>query len=179
MKQPRVMPFWRYLFEAYISTDKDSRTASIDSITITNAKFNGMKDGDQEKVDKLVALLQVEVPKWEMDISLDDLVATIRKDHSNAEIYNNDPPKIIYTTRPTTLVIIDGDPKIQKDKDLDADRVVNTPALIFKEADQWNMYNGGIWYKSTTVTDGWTEEKRCRKSEIDQRPDQKAGKRKQ
>ncbi|HNP22068.1 MAG TPA: hypothetical protein PKM63_04990 [Panacibacter sp.] len=151
--------FGAIFFEAYISTDKDSRTASIDSITITNAKFNGMKDGDQEKVDKLVALLQVEVPKWEMDISLDDLVATIRKDHSNAEIYNNDPPKIIYTTRPTTLVIIDGDPKIQKDKDLDADRVVNTPALIFKEADQWNMYNGGIWYKSTTVTDGWTEEK--------------------
>jgi hypothetical protein len=85
-------------------------------------------------------------------------VSTIKRDHPNAEIYNNDPPKIIYTTKPTTLVVLDGEPKIQKDKDLDADRVVNSPSLIFKEGNQWNMYNGGIWYKSNAVTSGWTAE---------------------
>ncbi len=67
--------------------------------------------------------------------------------------------KLFTLSKPTTLVIIDGEPKVQKDKDLDADRVVNTPALIFKEGSQWNMYNGGIWYKSASITSGWTPEK--------------------
>ena len=144
-------------YVAYISTDKDSRTASLDSITITNAKFSGVDD--QAKIDKLVEIIEREVPKWNMEIALDALVATIRRDYPNAEVYNNDPPKIIFTTKPTSLVILDGDPIIQKDKDLDADRVLNSPALIFKEGSQWNMYNGGIWYKSSTVTSGWTAEK--------------------
>ena len=143
-------------YKAYMSTDKNSRTAILDSITITNAKFTGVSD--QSKIDKLIFIIETEVPKWNMEISLDALVATIRRDYPNAEVYNNDPPRIIYSTKPTSLVILDGEPKIQKDKDLDAERVVNTPSLIFKEGNQWNMYNGGIWYKSTSVTSGWTAE---------------------
>ena len=114
---------------------------------------------NRQRLKKLIALIEAEVPKWDMEIALDAVIGTIRKDHSNAEIYNNDPPKIIYTIKPTTLVLIDGDPIIKKDKDLDADRVLNTPSLIFKEGTQWNMYNGGIWYKSTAVTSGWSPEK--------------------
>jgi len=45
---------------------------------------------------------------------------------------------------------------VQKDKDLDADRVMNSPSLISKEGNQWNMYNGGIWYKSSSAVNGWT-----------------------
>ncbi|MEY2917689.1 MAG: hypothetical protein RIS73_1403, partial [Bacteroidota bacterium] len=148
--------FGAIFYDAFMSTDKDSRTADLDSIIITNAKFNGVDD--QAKIDRLIAFIETEVPKWNLEISLDALVSTIKRDHPNAEIYNNDPPKIIYTTKPTTLVVLDGEPKIQKDKDLDADRVVNSPSLIFKEGNQWNMYNGGIWYKSNAVTSGWTAE---------------------
>ncbi|HRI22613.1 MAG TPA: hypothetical protein PLA68_16750, partial [Panacibacter sp.] len=151
--------FGAIFYEAFISTDKSSRTADLDSITITNAKFTGTTEKDQPKIDKLIAFMEAEIPKWNLEISLDDLVATIRRDHPNAEIYNNEPPKIIYSKKPTTLVILDGEPKIQKDKDLDADRVVNSPSLIFKEENQWNMYNGGIWYKSASVTSGWAAEK--------------------
>lgn len=149
--------FGAIFYTAFISTDKDSRTAIIDSITVTNAKFTA--SDDKAKVDKLIAFLEAEIPKWNMEIALDALVATIRRDYPNAEIYNNDPPKIIYSTKPTSLVILDGEPKIKKDKDLDADRVLNTPSLIFKEGNQWNLYEGGIWYKSNSVTSGWTAEK--------------------
>lgn len=144
-------------FDAIMSTDKNSRTAVLESIAITKSKFTGIDD--QAKLDKLTAFLEKEIPAWNLEISLDALVATIKRDHSKAEIYNNDPPEIRYTTKPTTLVILDGEPIIQKDKDLDAERVVNTPALIFKEGTQWNMYNGGVWYKSTNPASGWTPEK--------------------
>ncbi len=140
---------------AYISTDKANRTASLDSIQITDVKISGLDD--QEKLSQLVTLLETEIPKWNMEISLDALVATI-KNNPSAELYNNDPPRIYYRTKPTSLVILDGEPIIKKDKDLDAERVLNTPFLIFREDDQWNMYNGGIWYKSDSVTTGWSVE---------------------
>ncbi len=140
-------------FEAIMETDKGKRTATLESVSITQSKFSGVDD--QAKLDKLNKFLEVEAPKWNMEISLDALVSTIKKDHGNAPVYNNDPPKIIYTTKPTSLVVLNGDPIIQKDKDLDAERVVNSPGLIFKEGAQWNMYNGGIWYKSSSVTTGW------------------------
>ena len=149
--------FGAIFYVATLSTDKDSRTAELESIKISNAKFGGVED--QVKIKNLITLIEAEVPNWNMEMSLDELVATIRRDHANSDSFNNDPPKIIYCTKPTTLVILDGEPKIQKDKDLDADRVVNTPALIFKEGNQWNMYNGGIWYKSASITSGWAPEK--------------------
>jgi hypothetical protein len=144
-------------FTSYMSTDKNSRTAYLDSIDINNVKFSGVEN--KEKEDLFIAFLESEIPKWNMEIALDAIVATIRRDYPNAEIYNNDPPKIIYATRPASLVILDGEPKIKKDKDLDAERVLNTPTLIFKEGSQWNMYVGGNWYKSNSVTSGWTVEK--------------------
>lgn len=149
--------FGAIFYTAILSTDKSNRMADLESITVTNAKFSGVDD--KAKVDNLVFLIEAEVPKWNLEISLDDLVATINQDYSNSDSYNNDPPKIFYRTKPTTLVIIDGEPKVQKDKDLDADRVLNSPSLIFKEGNQWNMYTGGIWYKSNSITNGWTPEK--------------------
>ena len=146
--------FGAIFFVATLLTDKDSRTAELESISVTNAKFGGVDD--QVKVKSLISLIEAEVPNWNMEMSLDDLVATIKRDRSNSDAYNNEPPTIIYRTKPTSLVILDGEPKIQKDTELDADRVVNSPALIFKEGNQWNMYNGGIWYKSASVTTGWT-----------------------
>ena len=144
-------------YTSYMSTDKNSRTAYLDSIDILNVKFSGV--GNKEKEDLFIAFLESEIPKWNMEIAIDAIVATIRRDYPNAAIYNNDPPKIIYTNKPTSLVLLDGEPKIKKDKDLDAERVLNTPTLIFKEGSQWNMYVGGIWYKSNAITSGWTAEK--------------------
>jgi len=140
-------------YDAKVSTDKDSRTALLESIAITAIKFTGVDD--TAKLNKLTRFIESEVPKWNMEIPLDALVSTIKKNHDNAEIYNNDPPKVIYTTQPTTLIVLHGEPIIKKDTSIDADRVLNTPALIFKEGSQWNLYSGGIWYKSSEVTKGW------------------------
>ncbi|MBS1597717.1 MAG: hypothetical protein JST75_05800 [Bacteroidetes bacterium] len=148
--------FGAVFYEATISTDKDNRVAQVESLKITNAKFPGVED--QSQIDKVISEIEQDVPKWNMVVSIDDLVATIKTENEGkgADQFNNNPPKIFYRDKPTTLVIIDGDPKIQNDKDLNADRVVNSPSLIFKEGNQWNMYNGGVWYKSTSITNGWT-----------------------
>ena len=147
------LSFGALFFEASLITDKVSHMATLESLTITKVKINGLDD--QEKTKKLIALIQTEAPKWKSEISLDQLVSTINEGNHNAEMYNNTPPVIIYTIKPTTLVILDGEPKITNDKNLDADRVINSPYLIFKEDNQWNLYVGGTWYKSISVKAGW------------------------
>lgn len=151
------MVYGAIFFEAKLITDKSTRMGTLESVKITNAKMDGVKD--LTKVDKMIAFIESEVPKWNLDLSLDQITATMKRKEGDGEMYNNTPPKIYYREKPTSLVILDGEPKIKKDKDLDADRVLNSPNLIFKEGSQWNMYEGGTWYKSSQVTSGWVAEK--------------------
>lgn len=154
--------FGAVFYEATLATDKANRVAECQSLKVTNAKFPGVED--KAKLDSLVKMIETEVPKWNLRISLDALVATIKQESGNTqEAFNNNPPKIYYRNKPTTLVLIDGEPKVQKNKDLDADAVVNTPALIFKEGNSWNMYSGGVWYQSSSITEGWKENKKLSK----------------
>jgi len=146
--------FGAIFYKAMVSTDKDTRLADLQSLKITNAKFPGIED--TATVKRLIKTIETEVPKWSMWISLDALVSTIEKENAEkSDEFNNNPPVIYYRNKPTTMVYIDGDPKIQKDKDLDAERVVNSPSLIFKEGSLWNLYTGGVWYKSAAITEGW------------------------
>lgn len=155
MNDPMV--YGAIFFEATLLTDKDTRVGTLESVKITNAKMDGLED--QVKLQKMITLIETEVPKWDMDIALDQIVGAMKRKEGDGEMFNNTPPKIYYRQKPTSLVILDGEPKIKMDKDLDAERVLNSPNLIFKEGSQWNMYNGGTWYKSSQVTSGWAAEK--------------------
>jgi hypothetical protein len=56
---------------------------------------------------------------------------------------------------------------------------MNTPYLIFKEGQVWNMYLGGIWYQSRELLERLgSNQYDVKKSTISKRPGQKAGKRK-
>ena len=149
--------FGAIFYTAIIITDKNSRMAELESLDVTNAKFSGVEDKNQ--VDQLATAIEKDATNWKLQISLDKLIASIKEDNNslNNDQFKNDPPKIIYRNKPTSLVVLDGEPKIQKDKDLDAEKVVNSPNLIFKEGNQWNMYVGGIWYKSNSIMDGWKQ----------------------
>ncbi|MCU0404631.1 MAG: hypothetical protein MUE99_08785 [Chitinophagaceae bacterium] len=151
--------FGAIFMEAKISTDRDSRKADLENFKITNVKVPGLDD--TAKVSKLIELLEREIPKWNLEIDVDAIVTQLKAENLNngQPDFNNKAPKIMYRNKPSTLVLLDGEPKIQQDKALDAERVVNTPGLIFKEGNQWNMYSGGIWYRSSEIKTGWTQNK--------------------
>lgn len=69
--------------------------------------------------------------------------------------FRNDPPDILYTDKPSTLVLLDGDPVVKPDKDLKLERVMNTPYLIVKDGPTYYLYGGSYWYSSAAVLDGW------------------------
>jgi hypothetical protein len=61
-------------FRARLDTDRDERTATIADVSVTRVRFPSQ---DEAKAQQLSDLLEREIPKWEMSISIDRLVATL------------------------------------------------------------------------------------------------------
>jgi hypothetical protein len=145
--------FGAIFVDATLATDKNNRTATLESLTVRNAKF---ADAKEEDIEKLKNLLETEIPKWELEISLDQLVTALDKNRNPAtDEFRNEPPDIIYTDKPSTLVLLDGDPVVKPDKDLKMDRVMNTPYLLVKDGQSYYLNGGKYWYSSSAILTGW------------------------
>ncbi len=145
--------FW---FRASMSTDRDQRLVALESIAVTDVKLPGV--ADTAKINKLKKLLETEIPTWNLSTSLDELIATIENEQaSTSDNLKNDPPAVLYTGQPTTLVLIDGEPKLQDDKDLKMKRVINSAFLIVENPGdkKFYLYGGQSWYASTNAKEGF------------------------
>ena len=117
-------------FEARMDTDRAERTATIADVSVTQVRF---PDQDVLKKKQLQTLLETEIPKWRLPISLDSLMATLElaeKRSDATEKINTDPPKILFVSEPAVLISIDGEPQLKKEEGSDLMRVVNTPFTI-------------------------------------------------
>lgn len=151
--EPVFGAFW---YETVLLTDRDTRMATMESIKVTDVKFPDV--GDADKLQRFKSFLEQEIPKWNLEISIDDILATLEQEQTGTiDDLKNDPPQIIYTSVPSTLVIMDGEPKLQKDDNLKMQRVMNTPFLIIQSAEDKKYYllGGTIWYTSASVKEGW------------------------
>jgi hypothetical protein len=138
-----------------ILTDRDTRLISLDEVQVTDAKF---PDQDSTKIEELKKFLAEEIPKWELDITIDQLIASLDSDkETSKENFKTDPPEIIHVTYPAALITIDGDPVFKKLEDTDFEIVINTPFFIVK--DNWEVVyylkGGPLWYKSENIYDGY------------------------
>ena len=144
-------------FDCTVSTNREERTVTLTGVKVPIAKF---PDASEEDVEKLKSILESEVPKWEIVMSLDQLVADmeVADDASQQDAgYNNSPPEIIYSSVPAVLIIIDGEPIIEDTEDGKFEYVVNTPFFIVKEKKGTAYYlkGGGSWYASEQIISGW------------------------
>lgn len=138
--------FW---YSASMETDRDSRMATLETIRISEVRLPGVTD--ENKINKLKAFLETEIPKWEITASLDDIAATIEQEQGgDSQDFKNEAPLIYFKTVPTTLVLIDGEPRLKKDDKLGMNKVINTPFLIVENPDDKKFYlNGGqFWFAS-------------------------------
>ncbi|MHC4120323.1 MAG: carbohydrate-binding family V/XII [Planctomycetota bacterium] len=143
--------------EARVSTDRDTRVVTLLDIDVPQTKF---PDVDPAKVEKLTALLEAEIPKWEATISLDRLLTMldlVEKEKQAAENLKSTPPKIIFSTHPAVLVTIDGDPLLGKVEDSDLMRVLNTPFFIVLEPKTklYYLQAGTEWMVAPEVVGPW------------------------
>lgn len=143
--------------KARVSTDYDERLVTLLDLEVTNAKF---PDATPEQIADLSALLEREIPNWDLDISLDRLLAGLdaaEMEKTEADRINTDPPRIYYRTTPTVLVLIDGEPIMQDVPDSKIKYVANTPFFIVQDPSSKAYYlkGGEYWYTARAATGEW------------------------
>jgi hypothetical protein len=145
-------------FEWTVHVDRDTRTVEVLDVTIPRSRFPGAT-ADAEQ--KLTDLVEHNVKRGDLTIALDRLLAAVRaseREKRIAEGLNNDPPKILFATEPTLLVVIDGEPQLVDMQGSALMRVINTPYfLVFDPAARTYWLNGGaVWYRATDLKAEWT-----------------------
>jgi len=149
-------------FSAKLATDLENRIAILDEMNITQTHF---PDVDEDKVVHFSRMLESEVEGWDVEMSLDRLLASLEV----AEVYqeqsanlNNSPPEIYFRTSPATLIYIDGDPILKESEESGIEYVVNTPYFLVKYTKKGDFYLKGAkwWYTSKSATTGWESTKK-------------------
>jgi hypothetical protein len=153
-KDPVFGAIWS---EARVHTDRDERTVTLEAIKITNIKFP--EKVDSAKIAKLKEFIAAEVMKLDLEISLDDLLATLEEQKSmlNAAGIKNDPPEIILRREPSSLVTIDGEPRLEKIEKSGLQRIVNTPFTLVLETASKTYYLalGEKWFSTADLMGKW------------------------
>ncbi len=137
-----------------VETDQSSHTISVISVKVPNLKFSG--DVDPNTINYIKTTLETDLPSVEPDLSLDGITTALANDakqKSLSKSIENNPPKIIYASQPSILVLIDGEPKLQHNDNWNLDAVINTPFTIVKNNDgNFYLYGGKHWYSATAAT---------------------------
>jgi hypothetical protein len=141
-----------------VETDRDQRTVTIVDLTVTRATFPNATAQEQQM---LSGILQTEVPKWNLTISLDRLEASLLNAQvvqASAEGLRVTPPRVLFADVPSILVSIDGAPQLRPIEHTRLQRVVNTPfPLIYDPAAETYYLNGGkLWYSAPAAEGPWT-----------------------
>jgi hypothetical protein len=144
--------------KARVETDFDTRTVQIVAVDVPRVRFpNATKEQEQGFSQHLAR----EIPSWDLDLSLDRLLAMLEIAESrrqSAEGFDNNPPKVVFVTYPAILVSIDGEPQLRDVEGTDLKHVVNTVFLIVLEprTDTYYLYAGREqWYVGRQVSGPW------------------------
>jgi hypothetical protein len=149
--EPIFGTFW---CQSRVETDRNSRQVTLSSAQISDIKIPA--ETDQGRIDFIRSTLESQLPQATGPISLDELLSSLEQNLEEAKLSQNIstvPPKIIYTTQPSILVLIDGTPKLQRNNDWGVDVVVNTPFTIVKNTDgNFYLYGDHHWYTAPAAT---------------------------
>jgi hypothetical protein len=143
--------FWSV---ANVETDRDNRRVVIQSAKVPNVRFPGQPDDNF--INPLKTALETNLAQVAGDLSLDQILAGLDENTEQKKLskdLNTQAPRIVYANTPSLLVMIDGQPKLQNNKDWGLDVVVNSPFTIVKANDgNFYLYGGKHWYQAQSAT---------------------------
>lgn len=146
--------FGTWWFTAQTAAAGDGRSISIQSLQVTDLRFPS--DMDDAKIEGIKSTLQSEVPKMDIRLAENDVQNALNANQEQSKLastINTNPPKVFYTTKPSMLVLIDGEPKLQMNNDWGVQAVVNTPFTIIKNNDgRYYLYGGKRWFTAPEAT---------------------------
>ena len=134
-------------FNARAEVDKLNRSVTLDQVQLTKVNFPAEPSKDAE----LTKLLEPKLPTVTKVVSLDQLIAAAEADGEPIKTVDvkNDPPAIIFSTKQSVLVLIDGPAHLREIAGTDLQRVINTRAILLFEN------NKKLYY--LRVSDWWLQ----------------------
>lgn len=141
---------------AWITANAETTNQRVDltSVQVTNLKLPGRNSDDQAA--EIRSALEKSIPRWNLSFTtsqLNEALAANQQEGKLSAQLNNNPPKVIYSTKPSMLVLVDGTPRLQHNNELDVDVVVNTPYTIIKNGDgNFYLHGGSFWYSAPAAT---------------------------
>ena len=147
-------------FNARAEIDKLNRTVTLDQLQLTKVNF----PAEPAKNAELMQLLEAKLPKATKLVSLDRLIAATEADSQPIKTVEvkNDPPAIIFSTKQSVLVLIDGPAQMREIEGTKLQRVINTRAILLFETDKKTYYLrvSDWWLQAATLEGPWTYAKK-------------------
>jgi len=141
-------------FKARTEIDKINRLVTLEEFEVTKVDFPMEKAKQKEFLELARSLQPTAADHLEAVFAASADIAKER-----IEQVKNDPPRVIYTTAPSLLVLVDG-PPVFRPLTGDYQRVVNTRAVLLlntNAAYQGNyLYAAGRWYQAPSLDGPWT-----------------------
>jgi len=153
------MAFGAMWFKSRLVTDFDTRLVDLEEVVIQSVKF---PDADEEEEQRIINLLEAEIPAMDLTYSLDRLLTSLEMVEKNQEIseqLNNAAPKVYFEDESAVLILIDGEPILEDIENTKLRYVINTPYfIIYNTADLYYYLKGGDWwYRAGRLEDTWRE----------------------
>ena len=141
---------------ARADVDKAARIVTLRDFKITKVKF----PTEPSKEGEYLKLLGKYFPQGVKTIALDHLetsfaIAQAVKKGKEVEV-KNDPPRIIFSAVSAVLIIVDGKPVFRPVEGQNAERVINTSALIVKTGGKFYLQAMNYWYEASALDGPWT-----------------------
>jgi hypothetical protein len=129
------------------NTSTRGEQVQISSMKVSSIKLPG--DVNDETLEGLGNDLENNSNVLDIEIPLNELQSSLELNNQQNELagqISNKAPRVIYSTSPSILVVIDGEPKVQHNAQWGVDAVVNTPFTLVKSDGNYYLHGGKHWY---------------------------------
>jgi hypothetical protein len=136
--------------------DKGTRTVTLDGLRIVRVRFPSAPD----KEPAYQKLLDQYIPRRVRTLELDRLEAALATIEARGKVetkpLRNNPPRIVFSTTPAVLILIDGTPVYRQVPNTLYSRVINCRPLVLKDrADTHYLRLFDGWMTAPAVGSGW------------------------
>jgi hypothetical protein len=143
-------------FSDEVGIDRSQGLVRILSTKVTRVRLPDATANDEKS---FAVEIEREAPKWNLSIPLDALnqaLKQVQDERTAADDLKSDPPKVVFASEPTVLVLLDGQPILRPIKKTGIQSVVNTPYPLFFEPESKLYYltNGSLWYQTPDLLHG-------------------------
>lgn len=139
------------------TVNMDAHTVFLNDPKVTNVYFPGADQPTTAQLDQLVRTFLN--PSASMTISLDQLVASVKKTQpASVAAVKNDPPTIFISFKPAILLMVNGAPVLAAIADSNLQYVVNANWPLFQDKSNktYYLFDSKGWLTASSLEANWS-----------------------